>query len=91
MEANRTYTEENAAELERLRALVARLTAADLARPLGGGWTVAMALAHLAFWDHRRRAQLQQWARSGTEPVSGDSSSINAAVDVLSQNQQPKQ
>ena len=83
MEAKRTYAEENAAELQQLRALVARLSAADLACPLGGGWTVAMALAHLAFWDRRRRAQMQQWARTGVEPVAGDSGSINAAVEVL--------
>ncbi len=83
MEVYRGYVEDNAAETERLRALVARLTPADLACSLGGGWTVAMALAHLAFWDTRRRAQLQQWAQTGTEPAAGDSASINAGVEVL--------
>ncbi len=43
----------NAAATERLRALVARLAPPDLGCALGGGWTVAFALCHLAFWDAR--------------------------------------
>ena len=37
------------AEGERLRELVAGLTDADLATPVGDGWTVGAALAHVAF------------------------------------------
>ena len=48
----------NRASTERLRALVAGLEAAELARPLGGGWTVGFALAHLAFWDQRQRVAI---------------------------------
>jgi uncharacterized damage-inducible protein DinB len=49
----------NTEATRRLRELVATLSDADLAAPLGGGWTVAMALGHLAFWDGRQRAALQ--------------------------------
>ena len=46
----------NREQLERLRRLVARLGDDDLRRELPDGWTVADALAHLAFYD--RRAQI---------------------------------
>ena len=32
---------------------------------LGGGWTVSMALAHLAFWDGWHRARWQHAAETG--------------------------
>lgn len=51
----------NAESTERLRVLVARLTDRDLRRPLGADWTVAFALAHLAFWDARQVAALQRF------------------------------
>ena len=50
---DRSYIAENAAEFRRLRALVERLSDADLARPTPGGWTVSASLAHVAFWDQR--------------------------------------
>jgi hypothetical protein len=46
-----TYLEKNDGGVERLRALVGRLGDDELARELEGGWTVAAALAHVAFWD----------------------------------------
>jgi hypothetical protein len=54
-ESNRTQT-------ERLCALAQRLTPDMLAVRLPNGWTVAMALAHLAFWDRQRLCLLQRWA-----------------------------
>ena len=44
----RSYVTENSAQRARLRALVDRLTDAELARPLDAGWTVAAVLASLA-------------------------------------------
>jgi uncharacterized damage-inducible protein DinB len=64
--ADRSYIAENAAELRRLRALVERLTDADLARPTPGGWTVAASLAHVAFWDQRILFWLDRWERGET-------------------------
>jgi uncharacterized damage-inducible protein DinB len=64
MSADRTYIARNDAERARLRALVARLSDADLARPMPGGWTVAAVLAHLAFWDQRIMVLLERWEQS---------------------------
>jgi hypothetical protein len=45
--------EENARELERLRALVERLTDEEVGSPVDEHWTVAGVLGHIAFWDGR--------------------------------------
>lgn len=50
---DRAYVEDNARELERLRALIARLSDAELARRLNAEWTIAATLLHLAYWDTR--------------------------------------
>ncbi len=50
----------NDASRERLSALLARVSDAELSREIGGGWTVAAGLAHLAFWD---RATLLRWRK----------------------------
>jgi hypothetical protein len=47
------YVERNRTELERLRALVGRLSDDDLARSVNESWTVAGVLGHMAFWDGR--------------------------------------
>ncbi len=73
------YAIENDAERERLRGLVARLGDADLGRPIGHGWTVSAALAHLAFWDRRNLATLEQWERSGVQVIPVDPDPINAS------------
>jgi hypothetical protein len=49
---DRSFVDRNDASRERLLALVARLGDDDLARPLAGDWTIAAALAHVAFWDN---------------------------------------
>src|SRR5687767_1095268 len=69
MSVDRSFIERNAAERQRLEQLVASLSEADLAHPLGDGWTVAMALGHLAFWDRRLLALLELWEREGVKPA----------------------
>jgi len=69
MSAERTYIVQNDAERGRLRALVGRLSDADLARAMPAGWTVAGVLAHLAFWDQRILALLAQWEQSPSKPL----------------------
>ncbi len=68
MSTDRTYVTQNDAERSRLRSLVARLSDADLARPMPAGWTVAAILAHLAFWDQRILVLLEQWEQSPSKP-----------------------
>jgi hypothetical protein len=69
MTADRTFVAKNDSERARLRALVARLSDADLARPLPAGWTVAGVLAHLAFWDQRALVLLERWQQAGPAAV----------------------
>jgi len=64
MSVDRTYISENDAERARLRALVARLSDVELARPMPAGWTIAGVLGHLAFWDQRILSLLDRWEGS---------------------------
>ena len=57
-----TFAESNRRQTERLRKLVARLDASMLAVRLPNGWTVAVALAHIAFWDRQRLCLMRRWA-----------------------------
>jgi hypothetical protein len=69
---DRPFLAENAKERERLRSLVKRLTDEELNLPLGNGWTIAVALAHLSFWDQRILFVMRKWKKSGIEPSSID-------------------
>ena len=62
---DRPFVLENAKKRERLSSLVERLTDEELCLPLGDDWTVAVALAHLSFWDQRSLFQLRKWKHSG--------------------------
>ncbi|MBI4771305.1 MAG: maleylpyruvate isomerase N-terminal domain-containing protein [Chloroflexi bacterium] len=65
---NHTDLSQNPALTARMRAVVQRLSDADLSRELPGGWTVASVLAHVAFWDSRALALLERWEREGIGP-----------------------
>jgi hypothetical protein len=54
--------ESNRVQTERLRRLVGRLTPEMLAVRLPRGWTVAVALGHVAFWDRQRLCLMRGWA-----------------------------
>ncbi len=53
MEQDRSFVELNRASTQRMRALVTSLSDQEMQRRVGQHWTVAIALAHLAFWDRR--------------------------------------
>jgi hypothetical protein len=53
MTLDRSFIELNRASTERIRALAARLSDAELLHPVGEHWTVAIVFAHLAWWDRR--------------------------------------
>ncbi|HEY6930466.1 MAG TPA: hypothetical protein VJA66_12385 [Thermoanaerobaculia bacterium] len=42
--------------------MIPRLDARKLAQRLPNGWTVAGALAHIAFWDRQRLCLMRRWA-----------------------------
>lgn len=82
---NRSYVAENQAGRQRLKALVARLSDADMARRLGQHWTVSVGLVHLAFWDRLWLAKFEEWERTGVvemPPVNtgGNPAAINDAM-----------
>ena len=66
MPMDRSFVERNRASTNRIRALVAGLTDAEMQHPVGEHWTVAIALAHLAFWDRRVMYVLDMTERDGT-------------------------
>ncbi len=78
-----SYVAENAAETQRLKTLVAGLSDADLGHPLEEDRTVAILLAHLAFWDRYALALLEKWERAGFQPVSIDAGVVNTAMQTL--------
>jgi hypothetical protein len=57
------YVEQNRASTERIRSLGSRLSDAELQQRVGEKWTVAIALAHLAFWERRVMSVLEQTER----------------------------
>ena len=81
---------DNSVVTARLEALVARLGDADLARDLGGGWTVSVALSHLAFWDRRIAYMLDRWMREGTPHEELDDDVINTALEAVHQAVEPR-
>jgi hypothetical protein len=65
MTLDTSYVEFNRASTARMRALVARLSDEELQQRVGEHWTVAITLAHLAFWDRRVMQMLEETERDG--------------------------
>lgn len=64
------YNVENKRELERLRKLVNELTDEELNLVIyKEGWTVAAALAHVAFWDKWRTVLMRKWTQNKQIPL----------------------
>jgi hypothetical protein len=62
---DRPFVAENAQQRERLRSLVRRLTDEQLSLLMENGWTIAVALVHLAFWDQRSLVLMRKWRTTG--------------------------
>lgn len=83
MAADRSYVAANRAQLERLRALIGRLSDQQLAGPMEAGWTVAGVLAHLAFWDERIVTLIDRWdGGRGTPPPRYDEEAVDWINDA---------
>ena len=85
--ADRAPNADNDAERERLEDLVARLSAADLERPLGGGWMVATTQSSLLMSSNwacrtRKRARWPFGIRAGTTAVEGPRAACRALGPV---------
>jgi hypothetical protein len=72
------FVEQNRTQLDRMRALVERLSDTELAQPVNESWTVAGVLGHVAFWDARALYLAEKLQRgepfspSDEEPESPD-------------------
>ena len=65
MTLDRSFIELNHTSTNRIRDLAARLSDKEIQHPVGEHWTVAIALAHLAFWDRRVLYVLDMTERDG--------------------------
>jgi hypothetical protein len=74
-----SFIQLNRAATERLRRLVKGLTDEQLVHPVGDDWTVAICLAHLAFWDRRVMFVMENTRREGK--VAGPS--VDIAVNDI--------
>ena len=77
---DRSFVSENTKERERLSSLVAQLSDEQLSLPMDDGWTIAVALAHLAFWDQRSLVLMQKWKATEVAPSPIDIDVTNDAL-----------
>ena len=71
------FTAANEESRQKLEALVARLSDADLLLVNDVMWTVAATLAHLAFWDQRALLLVRRWKKNGVQFSPIDVDTIN--------------
>jgi hypothetical protein len=80
----RKYIAENNRERERLMKLVHKITDEELKLVIyKEGWTVAVALGHLAFWDERRLALVKNWLKNGVTLSDINGLDMNTTNDAL--------
>ena len=89
MSEDRPYIEENARQLERLRAFVDGVDEDDLRTSVNEFWSVAGVLGHVAFWDARVLALADRLERglpfTPSEEEPDDPAWINDAARPLIQ------
>lgn len=78
----------NAEWLARLEKLVA--SDPDYGVDLGGGWTAAVAFAHMAFWDRRASLLMQTWNVGDPLPVSNIDDLLNPILESFWQQLKPE-
>jgi len=63
---DRSFVELNRASTERIRAMAQGLSDKEMQTRVGEHWTVAIVMAHLAFWDRRVMYVLDMTEHDGT-------------------------
>lgn len=63
-----TYDAANRASRERMRQIAESLPDTTLVQPLGNGWSIAGAFAHIAFWDRAVISRWDHWRQTGEFP-----------------------
>lgn len=88
---DRSYVTENNRERERLHKLVENISDSELKLVIyKEGWTIAVALAHLAFWDERRRVMLKIWKQKGVAQSPYVEDIVNDALDPFNTGYPPE-
>jgi Mycothiol maleylpyruvate isomerase N-terminal domain len=82
MSVDRGFVDDNSKSRAAVKDLVARLSDADLARPMPAGWTVAAVLGHVAFWDQRILVLLEAWGRNEALPPGARAEDVNWINDA---------
>src|SRR5688572_17089427 len=59
------YTQLNGESTERIKKIAVSLTNEQFQTRVGEHWTIAIAFVHLAFWDRRVLATLEQTSKNG--------------------------
>jgi hypothetical protein len=84
MEMAHKYDKENEKSRERLQKLLSSITEEELNYVIyKEGWTIAIMLGHVAFWDERRLALIKNWEQTGTKhsDITGiDEQTVNDAL-----------
>jgi hypothetical protein len=83
MPVSPAFAESNRSQTQRLRRLVQRLDGAMLTVPLPNGWTVAGALAHVAFWDRLRLCLMRRWAAGDMCSAVYDTNLFNETMQTF--------
>jgi hypothetical protein len=78
------YRRQNDLERARLMRLLDQVGTAEMQRTLPNGWTVAAALAHLAFWDRYAVGMLTEWGAKGFRAPATQIQELNVAVEKMS-------
>ena len=83
MPVSPAFAQSNRTQTDRLRRLVQRLDRAMLTVPLPNGWTVAGALAHIAFWDRLRFCLMRRWAAGDMCSAAYDTNLFNETTQTF--------
>jgi hypothetical protein len=76
----RPFIDVNKKERKRLQLLVESIRDEELNFQMWEGWTIATALAHLAFWDYRSLMLMQKWENAQVAPSPIDDDVANDAL-----------
>jgi hypothetical protein len=76
----REYIAGNQASAVRMKSLIERMSDEDLKRTFDWGWTVSVALVHVAFFDRRAARLIERWEKEGYGPSPYDAHAINDAM-----------
>ena len=66
MALDQSFAERNRTATERIRSIAGGLTDEEMLHPVGEHWTVAIALAHIAWWDRRVMYVLDMTEQQGS-------------------------